>query len=303
MKEGRKKVLMKICYLILAHKNPSQLHRLISRLNGEGVSFFVHINKREAAMYHDSVATLTEFSNVHFVKPQAIWWGTFSIVKAILVGMQQIVQSNVAYDRLVLLSGQDYPIKSNRYIQEFFTQAADKNYLGYFSLSSKNIWTDCEGIYNVKRRTGDFHLLYRSRIVRLPLNRKLPYSMATYGGSLWFNLTRECVEYIVGFVKNDRKYVNFMKHTFLPDEMFFQTLLLNSPLRSTIVNNDLRYIDWEKANPTPPATLMVEDFESLRQSSALYARKFDLDRDTEIFDLIDRTMLKVSASLAEMMVH
>jgi hypothetical protein len=74
-------------------------------------------------------------------------------------------------------------------------------------------------------------------------------------------------------------------------------------MRPTIVNDNLRYIDWEKANPTPPATLMVEDFENLRQSAALYARKFDLDRDAEIFDLIDRTMLEVSASSAEMMVR
>jgi hypothetical protein len=294
---------MKICYLILAHKNPSQLHRMISRLNGEGASFFVHINRREPAMYHYAVATLAEFSNVYFVKSQEIWWGTFSIVKAILVGMQQIVESGMAYDRLVLLSGQDYPIKSNRYIQEFFTQAADKNYVGYFSISSQNIWTHCEGKYNAKRRTENFYLLYRSKIIGLPLKRKLPYSMATYGGSLWFNLTRECVEYIVGFVENDRKYVGFMKHTFLPDEIFFQTLLLNSPMRPTIVNNDLRYIDWEKANPTPPATLMVEDFENLRQSSALYARKFDLDRDGEIFDLIDRSMLGVDASSSELVVR
>jgi Core-2/I-Branching enzyme len=282
---------MKICYLILAHKNPSQLHRLISRLNGEGVSFFVHINRREPEMYHYSVATLAEFRNVQFVKPQNIWWGTFSIVNAILVGMQQIVQSGVAYDRLVFLSGQDYPIKSNSDIQKFFTRVADKNYMEYFSISSQNIWTNCEGKYNAKRRTQDFYLRYHGRMIALPLKRKLPYSMATYGGSFWLNLTRECVEYIVGFVENDRKYVGFMKYTFLPDEIFFQTLLLNSPLRPTIVNDDLRYIDWEKANPTPPATLMVEDFENLRQSSALYARKFDLDRDAEIFDLIDRALL------------
>jgi Core-2/I-Branching enzyme len=293
---------MKICYLILAHKNPSQLYRLISRLNGAGASFFVHINRREPMMYRESVAALAQFSNVYFVEQQSIWWGSFSMVKATLTGMKEIVQSGVAYDRLVLLSGQDYPIKSNSYIQSFFTQAADKNYMSYFSIASRNIWTDCEGMYNAKRRTEDFYLRYNGRMFGLPFKRKLPYGMATYGGCFWFNFTQECVEYIVGFVENDRQYVGFMKHTFLPDEIFFQTLLLNSPLRPTIVNNDLRYVDWEKANPTPPATLMVEDFENLRQSSALYARKFDMERDVEIFDLIDRTLLEASTSSSKLMV-
>lgn len=281
---------MKVCYLILAHKNAPQLQRLISRLSGTGTSFFVHINRRETEMYHQSVAALAEFDNVHFIRQHKIWWGTFSIVEAILEGMQQIVQLNIAYDRLVLLSGQDYPIKSNSQIQQFFAQAVDKSYISYFSLSANNIWTNGDGWYDAKRRTENFYLRYRSKMIAIPLKRKLPYGMMVYGGSLWFNLTRECVEYVVGIVESNRKYVNFMAHTFLPDEIFFQTLLLNSPLRSTIISNDLRYIDWEKANPTPPGTLMVEDFENLRQSPALYARKFDMNRDVEIFNLIDRSM-------------
>ncbi|EGE1074208.1 glycosyl transferase, partial [Escherichia coli] len=29
------------------------------------------------------------------------------------------------------------------------------------------------------------------------------------------------------------------------DEMFFQSLLLNSPFKKSIVNNNLRYIKWD----------------------------------------------------------
>lgn len=247
-------------------------------------------------MYQQSVKVLAGFDNVHFVEPQKIWCGTFSIVRAILTAMQQIVGADIHYDRLILLSGQDYPIKSNSQIQEFFRQAADQNYIDYFALSAKNKWTNGEGWYDAKRRTSDFCLRYRSKMVPLPLNRKLPYSMVAYGGSPWWNLTQECVEYIVGFVENNHKYVSFMTNTFLSDEVFFQTLLLNSPLRSTVVNSNLRYIDWENANPTPPAVLMVEDFASLRQTPDLFARKFDIDRDPEIFDLIDQQLLAESAA-------
>ena len=35
---------MRLNYLILAHKNPEQLARMIERLNGENIFFFVHID-------------------------------------------------------------------------------------------------------------------------------------------------------------------------------------------------------------------------------------------------------------------
>jgi len=37
---------MKIAYIILAHKNPDQIKRLVLRLNTEGTSFFIHIDKK-----------------------------------------------------------------------------------------------------------------------------------------------------------------------------------------------------------------------------------------------------------------
>jgi Core-2/I-Branching enzyme len=282
---------MNICYLILAHKNPDQLYRMVSKLNGEGVNFFIHINQREETFYSQAKARLSEIPNVYFTARRKIWWGTFSVVDAILTGMREIAKSSITYDRLVLLSGQDYPIKSNDYLKTYFSDNAQKNYIEYFALDTRNKWTNGTGLYDAKRRSEYWYFTYRSRIIYLPVKRKLPKGLVPYGGSLWWNLNRECVEYIVGFVENNPDFINFMRHTFLPDEMFFQTILLNSPLRPTLVNADLRYIDWEKANPTPPATLLKEDFPSLIAATALFARKFDMARDADILDLIDQEIL------------
>ncbi|MGF1986665.1 MAG: hypothetical protein RMY62_002115 [Nostoc sp. ZfuVER08] len=60
---------MKIAYIILAHKYPEQLKRLIHRLNTENVSFFIHIDKKvEAKIYHQVVTLLKDFTNVFFSK-------------------------------------------------------------------------------------------------------------------------------------------------------------------------------------------------------------------------------------------
>ncbi|HSM82907.1 MAG TPA: beta-1,6-N-acetylglucosaminyltransferase [Nodosilinea sp.] len=290
---------MKICYLILAHKYPDQLKRLISRLNEPGNSFFIHINKREKEFYQAASEALAEFPNVHFLPRYKIWWGTFGMTKAVIGGIDVIANAGVPYDRVVFISGQDYPIKSNAEIQAFFEKNPDKNYIEFFPLSVANKWTGSvpnplsidPGNFDVASRIKKTCLSFRSRVFFLPVPRKAPFGYVTYGGSFWWNLNRECIEYMAAFLAEKREFERFAKYLYLPDEMFFNTLLANSPLRHTLVSDNLRYIDWEKANPQPPAILMMEDFDALKASPALFARKFDKQRDSQILDKIDNELL------------
>ena len=46
-------VFMKIAYIILAHHYHEQLDRLLSKLNTENISFFIHIDKKaDDTIYH-----------------------------------------------------------------------------------------------------------------------------------------------------------------------------------------------------------------------------------------------------------
>ena len=77
---------------------------------------------------------------------------------------------------------------------------------------------------------------------------------------------------------------------FIPDELFFQTILVNSELRNRIVNDDLRYIRWS-ATGSGPEVLLVDDFDRLRHTESLFARKFDQGADGRILDLIEEHLL------------
>jgi hypothetical protein len=200
--------------------------------------------------------------------------------------MQEIIKSDIKYERAILLSGQDYPIKSNQYIHEFFDKNSDKNFIDYFALNAKNIWMHDEGQFNVERRT-DLFFGYRSRGFFLPVKRKIPYGYVGYGCIAWWSLTRECVEYIAGFIENNKKFMDFIRHTYLPEEIFFSTLLANSPLRHTLVNKTLRHI-----NIPSTELLTLKDFQSLEASPDLFARKFDVNIDTVILDEIDQKLLQ-----------
>jgi hypothetical protein len=62
---------------------------------------------------------------------------------------------------------------------------------------------------------------------------------------------------------------------------------MNSPLKHVVVNDNLRYIDWSKKGVPHPALLTIDDADNLLNSSKLFARKFDIELDEAVLDLID----------------
>ncbi|MGE5658573.1 MAG: beta-1,6-N-acetylglucosaminyltransferase [Actinomycetota bacterium] len=283
---------MKIAYLILAHKYPQQLFRLLQGLQTQQTSFFIHIDRKvENSTYYQIVEQLRGIENVHFLKRYPCFWGHFNLVKATLEGIRYIINLGVDFDYAVLLSGQDYLIKPTTYIEEFFTKHKGNQFLEFFPIHAPNKWTNNRDYYQAFKRICHWHFRFRSKHFYLPIQRNFPKGFEPYGGSQWWCLSRECLEYINTIVHQKSWPIDYFKYVLIPDEIFFQTLILNSPFKEQVINDDLRYTDWENPNPNVPATLVKTDFEKLAKSPKLFARKFDMNRDAEIFDLLDRQLL------------
>jgi core-2/I-Branching enzyme len=94
------------------------------------------------------------------------------------------------------------------------------------------------------------------------------------------------VRYLVRFTDSRPEVVRFFRHVKMPDEIYVQTVLLNSPLRETIVADDIHYIDWSRGG-SHPKTLGTEDYAKIVASGKLFARKFDPVHDAQILDLLD----------------
>ncbi len=300
---------MKIAYIILAHKYPKQLLRLIDKLNTDDVSFFIHIDKKtDSQVAHQLVTQLQNLPKVFFIKRYNSAWGSFDIVKATLEGIKLIAKASTQFDYIVNLSGQDYFIKSNEQIKNFFEENKGREFLEYFSLPCSK-WKG--GGF---RRVEYWHIPWKDEYFSLPEKREfkspissLFYSFLTsvffkkrklnenfplYGGSQFWCLTGECVKWINEFTKQNPKFVNSFNYTFCTDEIFFQTLILNSPFKDKVVNEHLRYIDWDNIDAYHPRILTRNDFEKIKQSEKLFARKFDLTIDRDILDLIDQNNIE-----------
>ncbi|MEG4799096.1 beta-1,6-N-acetylglucosaminyltransferase [Microcoleus sp. ARI1-B5] len=301
---------MKIAYIVVAHKYPEQLLRLISKLNTDDVAFFVHIDKKvDNTIYHQIFTLLKDFPNVSFIKRYRSAWASFELVKATLEGIKSIVETGTYFDYVVNLSGQDYLIKSNEHIQSFLQENKGREFIDYVPLPGSK-W-GAAGLRRVEHwhiRWNDIYLfcippvkrefkspiaslLYSVLIWPLPKKRKFFESFPLYGGSAHWCLTGECVKWIDDFVKQNTNFVNRFNYTSCADEIFYQTLILNSPFKDKIINDDLRYMDWPYVNAYHPRNLEKKDFEKIRESDKLFARKFDMTVDADILDMIDEMIL------------
>jgi Core-2/I-Branching enzyme len=287
---------MRIAYIVTAYKNPDQAVRLVRRLDDGDVHFFVHVDKKTKDAAHAQIAEpLAGLPHLHFLERHRCDWGGFGHVKATLKGVAEIERTGLEPDYVILLTGQDYPIATNAAIRAFLANRNGASFLDHFPLPSA-AWED-GGLPRIDR----WHVRIRGRhwIVSghpLSVERRLPLGLQPFGGSAYWCLSREGVAYVHRLVRENPSLVRFFRYVDVPDEIFFQTIILNSPLRATVVNDDLRYVRWTNWNDARPAVLSTGDFEAIMSSGKLFARKFDTSSDGEILDMIDAVIRDQAAS-------
>jgi hypothetical protein len=297
---------MKIAYLILAHSAPKHLQRLVSALSTSSSSFFIHIDKKSRLA---DFATITG-GDIHFTKKRVtVYWGDFSQVEAILVLIQAALADERRFDRFVLLSGADYPLRSASYIGTFFERNRSKEFINLVPMPSEAAGKSISRLVNYKLRPTTpraFRAVQRLLMMVRVLPRERDYracfgDLAPYGGSTWWALSREACERIVSFADRETRLVGFYKHTRCPDESFFQTILGNSDFRSRIARN-LTYTDWS-ARGRSPANITESHIPFLQANSSfspndvygggemLFARKFT-DESGDLVATLTRHILE-----------
>ncbi|MCE7066073.1 beta-1,6-N-acetylglucosaminyltransferase [Dyadobacter sp. CY326] len=280
---------MKIAHLILAHAQPAQLGRLIKALAHEQAYFFIHIDQKSQLSDFENVLPK---EHVYFIeKREKVAWGAYSIVQATLNGLDAIASSGLHIDYINLLSGSDYPLKRADEIHAFFESQQGKSFMEFQLVSTE--WTEA-----ISRLT-EYHLTNYSfpgkYFVQKWMNkllpaRQLPDNLVAVGRSQWMSLTMNAAKHILNYLHAHPNVAFYFKHTWAPDEIIFQTILYNSHFRDKMVNNNLRYIQWQEGKASPE-TLKEQDLERLLGTKALFARKFDMHTNPEILDLLDKKIL------------
>src|SRR3569832_1189476 len=73
--------------------------------------------------------------------------------------------------------------------------------------------------------------------------RRFPSGLVPYGGPDWWSLSRACLAHVLERAEQQPGLVRFFCYTASPGELFFQTVILNSPFAKR-VRNFAAYEEW-----------------------------------------------------------
>jgi hypothetical protein len=277
---------LRIAYLILAHKSPPQLIRLVRRLESPGTAFVIHVDRNSAGAEWDSAFAALRQSNVIWAERVACSWGGFSLVQASLNCIEALPAPRASFDFVSLISGQDYPIKPNSYIEDFLDRRRGQC-LMYFYRFPYPEW-QWNGYHRLPtwriRVAGKGRRIIPPRFAK-HLHQKPPLGYHPCGGSQWWALPGEAIDYASNFVRTNPEFVDYYRRALFPDEMMFHTILGNSRFRVESGDHHLHFMKWGTA--PSPAILTESDLPVLRASERCFARKFDYEDKGALLDRVD----------------
>lgn len=292
---------MKHVVLLLWHENVDALIRLVNFFDDD-FSFYIHIDKK-SKINNKEITRLQEMKQVHKIyRKYKINWGGFNILKAEIFLLKEIVKNNV-FDYIHFMSGSDYPIKKIEKMKSFFEENNGWEFIEYMRLPVEQWEKGSYARFNYYRFLDYFN--YRTdsgakvidHIIRfqqkIGYKRRIPDQFDyLYGGSNWMSITLACAKYIIEQYKKNLRFYRRLKYTFAPDEVYFHTVILNSPLKGKVRNDNLRLILWEYNHSSFPAILDEKYWWQIITTKALFARKFNTPISGKLINLIDTIILK-----------
>lgn len=269
---------IKIAYMILVHRFPEQFKRLFKAIYDADNCYLIHIDKKADKEIHEAVkAFLKPYTNVFIFKSQNVVWGGYSMVQAELDGMNFLLNTKIEWDYFINLSGQDFPLRSQKIIREFLSRSKGKNFIKVADQKVKRPDT--------MNRIEYYFEEADDKVSLQKFRRKYMDNVTPYIGGQWMMLTRDCCSFICNSTEV-KKFEDYYKNTLIADESFFQTVLMNTSYRGILIDDDKRAIVWIPDGDIKlrPKTFTLSDYSFLSLSDSLFARKFDDNIDNEIIN-------------------
>ncbi len=271
---------IKIAYLIIAHRDPEHLKALVSELT-KNADVFIHINKRsDIKPFIEAFASFQNIHRVQFInKRYRVRWGGFSILKATFELLENALATE-DYDRIILLTGNDYPLKSSRELQKFFMENKDVNYLCSHVLNTDNHFAlRYYDPYDIRL----LHIFLKVVRMKFPnfILRKNP-DYIEYKGMKYFPrgitakwaVTGDCAKYILEFYKNNPGFNNIVKYMHAPDDFYVATVIYYSPFQASVCFDKNLFFNKRGLSIKDKKVLDISNHDMLMQSGALYAKNF-----------------------------
>ena len=277
-------------YLIICHNNFKILRMLLSAIDDVRNDIYIHVDKKTQNVPFEDIRDAVCHSPLTFIERTFVNWGGYSQICVELALLAEATKTPHSYYHLI--SGVDFPLKSQADIHQFFDDNAGKEYIAFDRCEERmEEYKDRIRYYHwlqdkIGRNSGKLvAIMYRLENASLRIQRMLkvdrlkhcPYEIKK--GAQWFSITHNLATYLLA-QKNIKK---FFGKSLCTDELVVQTLAYASPYRGNIAETNLRFIDWHRGNPY---TFTSDDYSQLVESDRLFARKFDENVDRNIVEML-----------------
>ena len=279
-------------YLIVAHNQFELLQNLVMALDSPAHDIYLHIDAKVKDFDFEKIQSCLKYSKLYYTKRLKISWGGFSMIRAELLLLETAV-NNGDYSYYHLLSGVDIPLKTNAELDRFFEKHEGAEFVHFcgedFSKSDQTQWR--ARYYHLLRdvigREGH-GLLWMLEYGSLKLQKLLGITrnkdIEMFCGANWFSITQACAKYVL---EHTNWVVKHFAKTCCADELWLQSLIKASPFWDKVYDTSMsgdyhgcmRLVDFARGNPY---IFCMSDYQQLKDSDFLFARKFDMNRDPDI---------------------
>ena len=313
---------VQVCYYLQTHTRAAQVTRLVELIK-HGSPDCVVLISHDAAWPPLDVARLEAMPGVHvFIEPGG--YGDFSHLDRYFAAVDWLDTHGVEYDWLENISGQDYPLFPIAEIERTLAQAEVDGYLLYAPVfpdrtppgadagAGRQLCdpSDAAMRYQYRHWWVGKPTAARQRWLRplMAVNLVQPWvrlslafstvglrrrrtiftdEFVCYGGWFFCTLSAACVRYARDFARENPTVIAFLRTVQAPEEVFLQTVLVNSG-KFSFEPDSKRYIDMTSSRNNHSKTLGIADLDAMLASGAHWARKFDPERDEAVLDVLDQ---------------
>lgn len=284
--------MSKHAYLILAHTNIPQLAVLLSMLDYDKNDIFVHIDAKQKEYDKSMLQSAVKKSSLYLLdNPISVEWGQYSGIEVKLKILEEAV-CHGPYSFYHLISGTDLPIKPQKQIHIFFDKHTGKEFIHFeygkhdYSYRYKYYYDFLKDRPRPTSKLDKGLIRLRASMQALAgIDRTKKYPDIVFRkGSNWFSITDAFAKELLAYM--DWIFEAFHS-TYCADECVVQTIAYNTSFRDAVYdmgeNSDqhaiMRMIDWQRGHPY---VFRSTDFDQLVHSDYLFARKFDMNVDSDI---------------------
>ena len=304
---------MTVAYVVISHRNPGQVLRLVSALReGPGAEVLVRHNPQSSVL----PAAAVEERGAHVLEDGIeIGWGEFSYVRVLLRALEWSLD-HLDPDWIVMLSGQDYPLRPLAEIQAGLAASGKDALLSaVWELSTAERPAPPREQFFLRYAYRHFAvpgwvprapsalrpLLYTREMPqglgrRLGLRRaRLPYGPGRrcFVSADWLTLSARAARVVTETARRDQALIRHYRRSIVPSESLFATILMNQP-GLEVSAEGRRFLSFPKSAAPHPDVLTSADLDRLLGSGMDFGRKFDAEVDAEVLDALDERRRSLS---------